>query len=263
VPLKYLQAFLEEPLESIMKFGIVGYGRFGKLWAKALSSFGSVMVCEKAFNPQTTEDRIEIVDLQQVAQADMVFLLVPISEFESCCQQIKPFLKPETVVVDCCSVKVHPVTVMQNTFAATQPIIATHPLFGPDSVQRTGGFTDHKIVLCPVRCSEQQQTELQHIFQEMGLKVLLTTPDEHDKQMANSQALVHFIGRGLAALDLHPQELATPDFQALLNINKMVVNDTWRLFLDMHQYNTYAKQIRKKFIHQLLQIEKAIDNAKA
>lgn len=246
-----------------MKFGIVGYGRFGKLWAKALSAFGSVIVCEKAFNPQTTEDAIQIADIQQVAQADMVFLLVPISEFESCCQQIKPFLKPETVVVDCCSVKVHPVTVMEKTFSPMQAIIATHPLFGPDSVQRTGGFQDHKIVLCPVRCSAQQQTELQHIFEEMGLKVLLSSPDEHDKQMANSQALVHYIGRGLAALDLHQQELSTPDFQALLNINKMVVNDTWRLFLDMHQYNAYAKQIRKKFIHQLLQIEKAIDHAKA
>lgn len=246
-----------------MKFGIVGYGRFGKLWAKALSSFGSVRVCEKAFNPQAKEEAIQIVDMQQVAEADMVFLLVPISEFESCCQQIQPFLKPETVVVDCCSVKVHPVTVMQKIFAPTQAIIATHPLFGPDSVQRTGGFQDHKIVLCPVRCSEQQQAVVQNIFEQMGLKVLLSSPDEHDRQMANSQALVHYIGRGLAALDLHPQELATPDFQALLNINKMVVNDTWRLFLDMHQYNNYAKQIRKKFIHQLLQIEKAIDNAKA
>ena len=246
-----------------MKFGIVGFGRFGKLWAKALSAFGSVMVCEKAFNPQTVEDQVEIVDLQQVAQAEILFLLVPISEFESCCQQIKPFLNPNTVVVDCCSVKVHPVAVMQKTFAADQPIIATHPLFGPDSVQKSGGLKDHKIVLCPVRCSDQQQTTLENIFNEMGLKTLLSTPDEHDKQMANSQALVHFIGRGLAALDLHPQELATPDFQALLNINKMVVNDTWRLFLDMHQYNTYAKQIRKKFIHQLLQIEKGIDHAKA
>jgi prephenate dehydrogenase len=245
-----------------MNFGIVGYGRFGKLWAKALVPFGAVCVNEKIFNPQTAEDNIEIVDLAQVAQADVVFLLVPISEFAACCQQIKPYLKPETLVVDCCSVKVYPANIMQKTFAPTQPIIATHPLFGPDSVQKSGGLQDHKIVVCPIRCSDQQQTDLQNLFKKMGLQVLLTTPDEHDKQMANSQALVHFIGRGLAALDLQPQELATPDFQALLNINKMVVNDTWRLFLDMHQYNSYAKPIRKKFIHQLLQVEKAIEHAK-
>lgn len=246
-----------------MKFGIIGYGRFGKLWANALQPYGTVLVCEKTFNPQTAPEGIEVVSMAEVAGADVIFLLVPISEFASCCQQLAPLLKPETIVIDCCSVKVYPVTVMQQTLPEAQTIIATHPLFGPDSIKKTGGLKNHKIVVCPIHCTAAQQTELERLFNAMGLKIVLSTPDEHDRQMANSQSLVHFIGRGLAALDLQPQELATPDFQALLNINKMVVNDTWRLFLDMHQYNTYAKQIRKKFIHQLLQIEKAIEHAKS
>ena len=33
-----------------MKFGIVGFGRFGKLWAQALSSFGEVLVYDKSGN---------------------------------------------------------------------------------------------------------------------------------------------------------------------------------------------------------------------
>lgn len=245
-----------------MKFGIVGYGRFGKLWAHALLPFGEVWVYEK--NSDLKLDAgLKMGSLQEVAQADVVFLLVPISEFEKSCQQIKEYLAPNIVVVDGCSVKVHPAEVMQRIFAKTQPIMATHPLFGPDSVKRSGGLARHKIAVCPVRCSEAQQQQLENLFQEMGLTVFVTTPEEHDKEMANSQGLVHFIGRGLAALDLQPQDIATPDFQALLNINQMVVNDTWRLFLDMHQYNPYTKQIRKKFIHQLVKLEQAIEDAKA
>lgn len=246
-----------------MTFGIVGYGRFGQLWAKALLPFGEVMVYDKNLNLDTNEDSsIKIGTLQEVAAADVVFLLVPISEFERSCEQIKPFLKNNNLLVDCCSVKIYPVNVMQKVFPKTQALFATHPLFGPDSVKRSGGFSEHKIAVCPVQCSEEQQKNMEELFKKLGLKVFITTPDEHDREMANSQGLVHFIGRGLAALDLGPQDIAPPDFQALLNINNMVINDTWRLFLDMHQYNPYTKQVRKKFIHQLVKLDQAIDDGK-
>lgn len=238
-------------------FGLLGYGRFGKLWANALLPFGKVIVYEKNHCVEI-EDPIQAGTLDEVAHCDIVFILVPISEFERTCEQIKDLLLPENLVVDCCSVKIYPAEIMQKTFPATQPIISTHPLFGPDSVKRSGGLQHHKIVLCPLQNYEEKLPFLENILKQMHLNISTSTPDEHDKQMANSQALVHFIGRGLAALDLKPQELATPDFQALLNINKMVINDTWQLFLDMHKYNPYAKLVRKKFVNQLLKLEETI-----
>lgn len=243
-----------------MKFGIVGYGRFGQLWAKALLPFGEVLVYDKNALNTTENNGIKISTLAEVAETPVVFLLTPISEFEQSCEEIKPLLSDNTLVVDCCSVKIHPAKIMQKIFSATQPLLATHPLFGPDSTKRSAGFAGHKIAICPLNCSTDQQQTMEALFRNMGLQVFVTTPDEHDKEMANSQGLVHFIGRGLAALDLQPQDIATPDFQALLNINAMVINDTWRLFLDMHQYNPYTKQIRKKFIHQLVKLDQAIDD---
>jgi prephenate dehydrogenase len=243
-----------------MKFGIVGYGRFGKLWAEALKPHGEVLVAEKNADAGAEKSGIQMAGLATVAKADVVFVLTPISEFERSCQQLKEHLAPNTLVVDCCSVKTHPVAVMQRVFDSNQPLLATHPLFGPDSAKRNQGVQGFKIVICPIRCSAGQEQSLTKLFQTLGLVVLTSTPEEHDREMANSQGLVHFIGRGLAALDLQPQDIATPDFQALLNINTMVVNDTWRLFLDMHQYNPYTRQIRKKFIHQLQQLDKAIED---
>lgn len=245
-----------------MQFGIVGYGRFGQLWAQSLLPFGEVIVYEKNTSTHTENNAVKITTLEEVAKADVVFLLVPISEFERSCEQIKPFLGEKTLLVDCCSVKIYPAQLMQKIFAPTQPLLATHPLFGPDSVKKSAGLFGHKIAVCPVQCEPSVQQEMETLFKNMGLHVFVTTADMHDKEMASSQGLVHFIGRGLAALDLKPQDIATPDFQALLNINTMVVNDTWRLFLDMHQYNPYAKHIRKKFIHQLTKLDQAIDDAK-
>ena len=244
-----------------MKFGIVGFGRFGHLWANLLLPFGDVFVYDKSVVQQPNASQIKITSLQVVTQADVLFILVPISEFEKSCLEIKELLHPSTLVVDCCSVKTHPVDVMRRVFPSTQPLLATHPLFGPDSVKKIGGLVDHKIVICPIQPDENNHNQLQIIFNKMGLNTLITTPEDHDRQMANSQGLVHFIGRGLLALELCQQELATPDFKALLNINSMVANDTWQLFLDMHQYNPYVKEIRQKLIDQLITLDKKIAEA--
>ena len=197
--------------------------------------------------------------LPEVANADVIFIIVPISQFEECCLELNKYISPKAVVIDCCSVKTHPVQVMRKIFSKQQSLVATHPLFGPDSVSKSGGMTNHQIVVCAIQCDEIKLEQVNKIFQGMGLNIITATPEEHDKQMANSQGLVHFIGRGLAALQLHPQELATPDFQALLNINKMVVNDSWQLFLDMHKYNPYTKSIRNKFIKQLAKIDEEVN----
>ncbi len=233
-----------------MRFGIIGLGRFGRIWTQALLPFGEVMVYDK---------KNQGTHLQEAASADVVFLTVPISEIESCCYEIKPYLKPTSIIADCCSVKVYPVQVMKEVFSSSQAMVATHPLFGPDSVQKSGGLSGHKMVVCPLDGQQEHADYLALLFDKMGLTILMTTPEEHDRQMANSQSLVHFIGRGLASLNLKQQDLSTPDFQALLNINSIVMNDTWQLFLDMHRYNPYAREIRKNFLIELIKLEEEIE----
>ncbi len=233
-----------------MTFGIIGYGRFGQLWANALSALGEVHVYDRT-HISTKSSSIQFVTLPEAAACDIVFIIVPISEFESTCTEIKNLIRPDSIVIDCCSVKTYPATIMQKTFSKQQPLIATHPLFGPDSVHKSGGMMNHKIVICPLQVDTAQLDKILNLLHQLQLNVLITTPEDHDKQMANSQGLVHFIGRGLAALNLEQQEISTPDFQALININKMVVNDTWQLFLDMHRYNPYTRQVREQFLQQL------------
>jgi prephenate dehydrogenase len=245
-----------------MTFSIIGFGRFGQLWAQALSSFGEIYVYNQTSVPTTSNPKIHPVTLAEAAQADIIFLCVPISQFEQCCQDIKPLLNPNGLIVDCCSVKIYPTQVMQKIFAPTQSLIGTHPLFGPDSVQRTGSLNNHKIVVCPIHCDPQKENQLLDIFQKLQLHTIITTADEHDKQMANSQGLIHFIGRGLTMLNLPEQDLATPDYQALLHITNMVVNDSWQLFIDMQTYNPYAMTLRHKFLQQLNKIDQQINEEK-
>lgn len=234
---------------SKITFGIIGMGRFGKLWSKHLSPFGTVLTYDKKQNNP--------LQLQKIIKSDLLFLLVPISKIQECCEQIAPYLNQNTIVIDACSVKIFPSKIMLKYLPKKQPIIATHPLFGPDSVTRLG-LAGHKITICPLRVNKKQLKIFLALLKQLHLKIIITTPKDHDQQLAKSQALVHFLGRGLTDLNLTPQKIATPDYETLLRMNNMVQNDTWELFYDMQKYNPFSKKIRTQFMNGLKKIENKI-----
>ena len=240
-------------------FGIIGYGRFGKLWAKYMAKHGKVFVFDKINKIQRKGTGLIPANLEQTASADIVFLSVPISEMENSCKAINTLLSPGTLVVDVCSVKTFPVAVMKKFLPKNQPILATHPLFGPDSEKINKGLKGLKIVVCKVGRKNAFEKRLMGILKKLKLKIIFTSPEKHDRQMATSQALVHFIGRGLAKLRLDPQEISTPDYNSLVRMHQMVNNDTWQLFFDMQNMNPFAEAAREKFIRSIDKLNKTVE----
>ncbi|MBI4250234.1 prephenate dehydrogenase [Candidatus Uhrbacteria bacterium] len=235
-------------MKPLIQIGIIGYGRFGKLMAQHLAKIGVLRIYD--MKPiHRIPKRASVVSLASVIDTDILFLFVPISHMEQCCKEIASFLKPHTIIVDACSVKIYPVKCMQKLLPRHNAIIATHPLFGPDSAKR--GIKGMKIVVCPIRASRSKQKRFKMVLDMLGLQQLQSTPQQHDRAMARSQALVHFIGRGLQSLRLQHQRIATPDYQSLLRMQDMVGNDTRQLFCDMQTYNPYTITIRKRFLKSL------------
>jgi prephenate dehydrogenase len=70
------------------------------------------------------------------------------------------------------------------------------------------------------------------------------TPDEHDKMVAYSQGITHYIGRVLSDLNLKPTLINTLGYQKLLEIMQQTCNDSWQLFIDLQKYNPYTKNMR-------------------
>jgi len=241
-----------------MKIGIIGHGRFGALWAQLMGECGDVIV----FDQQKIEDvpaHVHVAQaLEDVCKVDVLFLAVPIGAIKQTCQNISEHVLPATIVADVASVKTLPAQWMNESLSENQPLVATHPLFGPDSAKRTGSVAGFDMVVCPLRLSEYQKELFVSLLQKLQLNIIETTPEEHDRQMASSQALVHFLGRGLGALDLREQDIATPDYEALCRINDLVNNDTWELFFDMQRYNPQTTRVRKRFVERLVSLEREI-----
>ena len=65
---------------------------------------------------------------------------------------IAPLLSPDALVIDVCSVKEYPVRLMKELLPERVSILATHPMFGPDSAAHA--LQGRKIVLCAERIAD-------------------------------------------------------------------------------------------------------------
>ena len=130
-----------------MRFGIVGYGSFGRLLAEVLSPHGEVLVHKRSKDGKQAGKNVRFADLEEVASADVVILAIGLESFDDVCSKLAPLVKPDTTVADVCSVKIKPIEIMNRYLAGKCRILATHPLFGTKTAD-AGSLKDKKIVIC-------------------------------------------------------------------------------------------------------------------
>ena len=240
--------------------GIIGFGRFGALTARYLARDFSVKVLDSGTKATLIQAAgAEPADLATVCGQRILIFCVPISAMRETIARAAPLIGPQTLVVDVCSVKVAPVAWMRDGLPESVPILATHPMFGPDSAAES--LEGRKIVLCPERIEAARYDRIRGYLQSRGLVVIEASAEAHDRQIAVSLALTHFIGRSLAAFGAKPLEIDTEGYSRLLHILGVVEHDTWQLFEDMHRYNPYAADQRRAFTRAMDGVEDRLRRA--
>lgn len=236
--------------EETLSVGIYGLGRFGSFWASSLARHPRLTVKGCSRRPKEPPPGVELVSRQELLQQDVLILCVSISAMKEVLRTLGPELSPRTVVMDTCSVKVYPSRLMEQYLPRENPLIATHPMFGPDSARQ--GLKDLPLVFSPLRGPLEIHRRWENIFRELQLQVIPMTPDQHDREAAFTQGITHFIGRTLADLHLEPSEIGTAGYRQLFTIMQHTCNDPWQLFLDLQQYNPYTPDMRHR-LHRSLQ----------
>jgi prephenate dehydrogenase len=239
-----------------VEIGIVGFGRFGRFASELLKQDFKVSVFDR--EKITPPRGIHSLSLGEVASKPILIFCVPISQIESTCNDVRPFLFPGQLVLDTCSVKVFPIRIMRRTLPRFVEIVGTHPLFGPDSANR--GIRGLRIALCPVRCLRLEK--IGAYLEKKGLRVIVTTPQKHDREMAKTQALYHFLARGIANLKITAGALSTPGPAKLFEDFKDVQNDSLELFADLQIRNDHTAQVRKRLLKSLTRIDQKLTSAK-
>lgn len=240
-----------------MRIGIIGFGRLGALLTRHFAGEHEL----KVFDTRRVARKVRSLgaapaSLAEVCRQEIVVPCVPIAEFEPLLRRIRGLLPPGALVVDVCSVKEHPVRVMKRLLPRSVEILATHPNFGPDSAAES--LSGRQIAVCKVRISRSRYASVKRAFERKGLKLVEMTPREHDRRMASSLVLTHFIGRGLLEYGARPTGIDTEGYKRLLRILQTVQNDSAQLFRDMNRYNAFAPAMRRRFLAALRRVDKRV-----
>ena len=224
--------------------GLFGYGQFGQLLAQHLQPHVREI---RIYDPQYAQSDT----LERTAQADVLIFAVPIQALETLLQQTQDHIQPNSWVLDVCSIKLPAIKLLEEYVPPHAHILGTHPLFGPQSGK--DGIENLPLILCPVR--GDHHPILTFTKDVLGLKVIVSTAEEHDKEMAYVQALTHLIGRSLKNLDIPDTPIQTRSYKHLLELRDLLKNDTFELFTAIQTENPFAEEVTgcfKKEIESLL-----------
>lgn len=216
--------------------GLIGFGAFGRLAASHLASHFVLSVFDPAFDGTD--------GLAEAARCQVVVIAVPVARMADVLSAIAPHLRPGTLVLDVGSVKVEPARLMRELLPEHVDIVATHPLFGPQSARQ--GVRGLKIALCPIRGSAERRVAA-FLEGTLGLQVIRTTPEAHDRDAAVAQGLTHLIAKVLVKMEPLPDLITTRSFDLLREAVDMVRHDAPEVFDAIERLNPYALEVRRRF----------------
>jgi prephenate dehydrogenase len=238
------------------ELGLIGFGAFGQFLARYLaphfriSAYGHHDITEEA-----AELGVEPVTQDEAAAKPVVILCIPVQKLRQLLGEIAPVVRPDACLVDVSSTKVLPLAWMEELLPGSVEIVGTHPLFGPQSGR--DGIAGLPVALCPVR-TERTECIRRFLADTLELVVIETTPEAHDRKMAEVQVLTHFIGRALKALDVHPSRFSTTAHKHLAAVRALLQDDSDELFRTIQRENPFAAEKRADLLRALTEIDREL-----
>ncbi len=233
--------------------GLIGFGAFGRLVAAHLAPLFSLRVHDP-FVPDSVLVAAGLApgSLAEAAACPVVVLATPVPTLAAVVRDIAPHLNPGALVLDVGSVKVRPAQIMRSGLPPWVDIVATHPLFGPQSAR--DGLRGLKIAVCPVRGGRGPKVGA-FLRRALGLTVILTTPEAHDREAAAVQGLTHLIAKVLVAMEPLPTRMTTRSFDLVMQAVGMVRHDAPEVYHAIERENPYAGEVRRRFFELAAQMD--------
>ena len=122
------------------------------------------------------------------------------------------------------------------------PFVAMHPMFGPESyAKRDGDVTGLRIVITGHNLAPEHYTSLCEKLSEVGFSLIESTADAHDKELAETLFLTHYVGQVIAQGGFARTEIDTVSFGFLMDAVDSVRHDG-QLFEEVYRHNPYCQQ---------------------
>lgn len=240
-----------------MTIGIIGYGAFGSFVHELAKHYLPEAVV-KIHSTRNEPDGVTFFTIEAVCACDIVVPAVPISALAETFETIGKYARPETIVIDVATVKEYPVGLLAP-YEGKFKYIATHPMFGPYSYLKKGkSLSGLKIVICERTVDNSTYQRAGDFMKSLGITILETTAEDHDKTLAETLFLTHLIGQMVTVGGFRRSEIDTVSFGFLMDAVESVQNDT-SLFRDVYRYNKYCKEVLGRIVFAYKTVSKGLD----
>jgi prephenate dehydrogenase len=229
----------------ITSVGIVGHGHFGQ-FLETLAERFFPDVTRKVYSRRHVPDGARFFDLVEVSRCDVVILCGAIAEYEEQVRAVVAHAPIETILVDVATVKKHTSQLCQK-YCEGRHFISTHPMFGPESYRKhAGNVTGFRIVVTDYSLPMDTYLQLKNMFAALGFIIIEMTADEHDRRLAETLFLTHYVGQSIVAGGFTRTAIDTLSFQFLMDAVESVKGDG-ALFRDVYRFNPYCRAVAERF----------------
>lgn len=234
---------------KINSIGLIGYGNFGKFMHTLFERFApdiNFRVHSPSRQKSGSGGGGVFYSLEEVAECDAVFLCVPISRYKQYLEMLRPLLLPHTVLIDVATIKVYTGELIRDILK-NQPYISTHPMFGPESYAKQNyEVTGLRVVVTESNLPKDKHNQLLQHIGSLGFSVVEKSAEQHDKEMAETLFLTHYVGQVISRGGFERTEIDTVSFGYLMDAVDSVRHDT-QLFEDVQRFNPYCKDVIQRF----------------
>lgn len=246
---------------------IGGTGEFGRLFAQIFKEEGHNVTItgrdkEKGAKVARTIG-VKFTDDNKTAasDSDIVIISVSIENTVAVIEEVAPFLKNGSLIMDFTSVKMKPVEALEANTPEDVEVIGTHPMFGP----RVGSLEGQTVILTPIRAAKWMGF-IEDFFKKQKARLFISTPEEHDRAMAIVQGLTHFAYLTTAStikdmgVDVDAtRKFASPIYELMLDFIARIVGQNPHLYASIQMHNPYVKEVHETFIKQAQKIKEIVE----
>jgi prephenate dehydrogenase len=257
-------------LKDLKKIGIVGPGLLGGSIGLALKSHNIPAEVIGIGHRQSSIDRaVQIgaidrgsLNLADLTDCQLVILATPISLIRTALSELEPILQPGSVVTDVGSTKRQICEWAGPLGKRGIEFVGSHPIAG--SEKRGVDFARPDLFLnanCFVTPTSKNSSEAVNLIGELwrliGMRVVKTSPRQHDKLLATVSHLPHVVAAGLVNVCTEDQLKYTGT--GFLDTSRIASGDV-NLWRDIILSNPDClNSALKKFITQLEKFQQAIE----
>ncbi|HEX4271586.1 MAG TPA: prephenate dehydrogenase/arogenate dehydrogenase family protein [Rhizomicrobium sp.] len=244
-------------MQAPRSLGIIGHGDFGRFLEMLARRFAPG-VAVRVYARKAAPDGQRFFTLEETCQSDVVIISVSIRAFAGMLAQVLPLLKPGAILIDVNTVKEHPAKLLRESAKGVR-YVTSHPMFGPYSFEKQGAsLKDLRLVIADHTLAADEMADAIAWLKGLGLNVMEMTPEAHDRMLAETLFLTHYVAQAVARGGFVRTDIDTLSFGFLMDAVESVRSDT-ELFRDVFAFNPYCEEIIRRFekaeaeVHALLE----------